>query len=619
MQRFNPRRSHRYNQTKTGSIFSGIRYFRLLNVIVIMVVVTIGYIWLHAGYQIGFEFDRDLNEAQRDRVVLVGHYVKHLVHEIDERDRMLRQVRADYGISSEKFTQSAQVQENHLPARALSARSSSQIPPQPSLTQRSLTQRYAPAYAGLYNELAIVGENGHVVASTAIPTVTKVKMAEGVDLSLQELFIANRDSSEDILRIGKPYQTPGTSQWVMTMSRRLLSPAGEFAGIALIRFPIEQMSYFYRNTEPLSNSEIFEPGHVNLDAESAIERVVLSSIIGLPVLTDGASMVKPIDQSHNPRNAGDGFPAADPLASRAIVYKLGPYPILVSVVFAQSAVIPSQFTHQITNYITFALVPTLLILILVFFIYRTIKRQYFVVKKYDIMRRRAVDATKRKSRFLATVVHELRTPLTSIQGYSELVRDGSTDDLSREFNDLIHQSAVHLHSLLNTLFDLARIEAGKVVIFRESIDSVTFFNYICAVHQPAAKKKSLSFGMLLATDLPIQFFSDRMRLSQILNNLLDNAIKFTAKGGVSLEVVVVKGKIRIKVLDTGSGIEKKDLAHLFEYFYQTDTVRVQRGEGLGLGLSLAKEFAELIGGAISIESQLGVGTVVELTIPIDSR
>ncbi|MEB0164978.1 ATP-binding protein, partial [Glaciimonas sp. CA11.2] len=142
---------------------------------------------------------------------------------------------------------------------------------------------------------------------------------------------------------------------------------------------------------------------------------------------------------------------------------------------------------------------------------------------------------------------------------------------------------------------------------------------ICAVHQPAAKKKSLSFGMLLATDLPIQFFSDRMRLSQILNNLLDNAIKFTAKGGVSLEVVVVKGKIRIKVLDTGSGIEKKDLAHLFEYFYQTDTVRVQRGEGLGLGLSLAKEFAELIGGAISIESQLGVGTVVELTIPIDSR
>ncbi|MEB0165162.1 hypothetical protein QN360_19885, partial [Glaciimonas sp. CA11.2] len=121
MQRFNPRRSHRYNQTKTGSIFSGIRYFRLLNVIVIMVVVTIGYIWLHAGYQIGFEFDRDLNEAQRDRVVLVGHYVKHLVHEIDERDRMLRQVRADYGISSEKFTQSAQVQENHLPARALSA------------------------------------------------------------------------------------------------------------------------------------------------------------------------------------------------------------------------------------------------------------------------------------------------------------------------------------------------------------------------------------------------------------------------------------------------------------------------------------------------------------------
>jgi signal transduction histidine kinase len=271
------------------------------------------------------------------------------------------------------------------------------------------------------------------------------------------------------------------------------------------------------------------------------------------------------------------------------------------------------------GYVMYACVPTALILLLMSLAYRTIKRQYEVVRKYDVMRRRASDANKRKSRFLATVVHELRTPLSGVHGYSELVRDTSSDPQSREFGDLIHQSAIYLHGLLNTLFDLARIEAGRVVIFHENIDTLSYFEYVGSMHKINADKKGLSFQMRLAPDLPGNFLCDRVRLSQILNNMLDNAVKFTVTGGVTMEVTTFRDKLKIRVLDTGPGIAKAELKHLFEYFYQAESVRAGRSRGLGLGLSLAKEFTDLIRGSIRIDSEVGIGTVVNLSIPLNAR
>jgi len=119
--------------------------------------------------------------------------------------------------------------------------------------------------------------------------------------------------------------------------------------------------------------------------------------------------------------------------------------------------------------------------------------------------------------------------------------------------------------------------------------------------------------------LPSNFLCDRVRLSQILNNMLDNAVKFTVTGGVTIEVTTFRDKLKIRVLDTGPGIAKAELKHLFEYFYQAESVRAGRSRGLGLGLSLAKEFTDLIRGSIRIDSEVGVGTVVNLSIPLNAR
>lgn len=535
---------------------------RLLRAVAIIAVMTIAYIWLHAGYRIGAEFERELNASLRDQAVQARYFARYLEHEIDERDRLLRQVRADYSGSGDK----------------------TQAP--------SFLQRYAGAYGGLYSELIIIGANGRVLARATAA-------AGGTDFSQQALYIAHRENADDTLRMGRPYQLPGTGEWVLTLTRRLVSSAGKFGGVAMLRFSMDQVSDFYRHTDVPGGGARLAAGRTGIATETPPAQVMLSLIGG--------------------QSAGSLPVAAATEVPHAGACQLGPYPILLSVRFARPASIPTQLRRKLDAYMTFALVPTVLISVLLFFIYKTLRRQYAVVRKYDGMRRRAVDAAKRKSRFLATVVHELRTPLTGIQGYSELVRDESSDALSRDFSDLIYQSAIHLHGLLNTLFDLARIEAGKVVIFREPIQTAAFFSYIGALHQLAAQKKQLRFRLLLAPDLPAQFFSDRLRLAQVLNNLLDNAIKFTAHGGIALEIAALKREIRFRVTDTGPGMEKKDLKHLFEYFYQTETVRAQRGHGLGLGLSLAKEFTELIGGSIRIESEPGVGTVVELTIPMDSR
>ncbi len=230
-------------------------------------------------------------------------------------------------------------------------------------------------------------------------------------------------------------------------------------------------------------------------------------------------------------------------------------------------------------------------------------------------------ANQAKDRFLASMSHELRTPLNAIIGFTGTLLmklpGPLTDDQNRQLKT-IQASARHLLSLINDLLDLAKIESGKVEIHLEPVSCQGVIEEVASALRPLAEAKGLSFEVKVPRD-EVAVQTDRRALSQILINLTNNAIKFTEKGRVRIEL----GRRRengqtlteFRVIDTGIGIKVEDQARLFHAFTQLDSASNRRYEGTGLGLHLSQKLTDLIGGHITLKSEHGKGSAFTLAIP----
>lgn len=229
-------------------------------------------------------------------------------------------------------------------------------------------------------------------------------------------------------------------------------------------------------------------------------------------------------------------------------------------------------------------------------------------------------ASRAKDHFLATMSHELRTPLNAIIGFTGtlLMRlpGPLTSDQEKQLRT-VQVSARHLLSLINDLLDLAKIESGKVDLNAEPLGCQGIIQDVATALRPLAEAKGLRFETRVPAGDHV-IMADRRALSQILLNLLNNAIKFTEAGGVTLEVVRVerdgRAVIEFIVSDTGIGIRPEDQAKLFQAFTQVDPSGKRRHEGTGLGLHLSAKLAELLGGRITIWSEHGRGSAFTLTL-----
>jgi PAS domain S-box-containing protein len=233
-------------------------------------------------------------------------------------------------------------------------------------------------------------------------------------------------------------------------------------------------------------------------------------------------------------------------------------------------------------------------------------------------RAEAEAANQAKSDFLAIMSHELRTPLTAVVGYTELLSDevvGPVNETQRDHLSRVRASSEHLLMLIEDILSYARIEAGREQVHIEEFGLTALLEQAAAIVRPLAEKKALEFT-LTGHDSRAVMRSDPQKVRQIIINLLANAVKFTVSGSVRLGAHVREDRVAFEVSDTGPGIAREHLERVFDAFWQVDQRMTRRAGGTGLGLSVARQLARLLGGNVSVRSTMGEGSVFIVDLPL---
>ena len=232
--------------------------------------------------------------------------------------------------------------------------------------------------------------------------------------------------------------------------------------------------------------------------------------------------------------------------------------------------------------------------------------------------RQLAEASQHKSQFLANMSHELRTPLNAILGYTELMADGAYGEPSEKMMGVLKRleaNGKHLLGLINDVLDLSKIEAGQLVLELSDYCIQDIAQTVRSTLEPLAADKKLAFKLDLSPGLP-PGHGDGRRLTQVLINLVGNAIKFTDAGEVAIKAEANNGSFHVSVRDTGPGISAADQAKLFQEFQQADNAIARKKGGTGLGLAISKRIIEMHGGKIWVESQPGHGSTFVFTLPV---
>jgi signal transduction histidine kinase/DNA-binding response OmpR family regulator len=255
------------------------------------------------------------------------------------------------------------------------------------------------------------------------------------------------------------------------------------------------------------------------------------------------------------------------------------------------------------------------------------RNQLIVERNMEIQQkaRELEQSTKYKSEFLANMSHELRTPLNSVLLLSRLLAENNENNLTKEqveYAEVIQTSGQGLLSLIDEILDLSKIEAGKMHLEYHPVLLNEIVNDMKALFTPVAREKKVDFVVRVDEQLPSQIETDKMRLEQVLKNLLSNALKFTSQGFVQMNISSLKENpsfICFSVKDTGIGIPKEKQALIFEAFQQADGSTRRKYGGTGLGLSISRELTKLLGGEIKVSSEAGKGSEFTIYLPISKH
>ena len=229
----------------------------------------------------------------------------------------------------------------------------------------------------------------------------------------------------------------------------------------------------------------------------------------------------------------------------------------------------------------------------------------------------AQSANKAKSAFLANMSHEIRTPINVMLGMNEMILRESESEEIKQYAKSIERSGGYLISLINNVLDISRIESGKMEIEEGKYELVQLLEEVMLIGEKQAEQKGLKMQLFFAEDLPEYLIGDMIHIKQVLLNIINNAVKYTNEGQITIKVSKKEEKqLLFEIADTGIGIKEADLEVLFDVFMRVDHEKNQRIEGTGLGLSIAKQLVEQMGGRIFVESVYGKGSRFFIELPI---
>ncbi|MEL0438035.1 ATP-binding protein [Phycobacter sp. K97] len=264
-----------------------------------------------------------------------------------------------------------------------------------------------------------------------------------------------------------------------------------------------------------------------------------------------------------------------------------------------------------------------LVVIATLYMLNAMREQYHLTRRLRLSAEDANEASKAKSRFMASISHELRTPLNAICAMSELIEDDAgKDSVLEERAALLNKSAQGLRAILDDVLDNAKIQAGRFELYEVPADPREEISCAVEMFRPAAEEKGLNLDLKIHETVPGYAECDPLRLRQAISNLVSNAIKYTESGGVRIRACCQdkfgRTELMVEVADTGPGISENELPNLFSEFYRIEGTSTIRTPGTGLGLSIARQLARLMGGDISVSSRLGKGSQFNLAVQIRS-
>ena len=253
---------------------------------------------------------------------------------------------------------------------------------------------------------------------------------------------------------------------------------------------------------------------------------------------------------------------------------------------------------------------------------KDVSNRKYLEKRVKQVEQDAEDALKVKSEFVANVTHELRTPVNGLLGNTRELISRIEDEQCQKILDLMERGCNDMHALINNILDFSKLEAGKFTLEKREFDFRKMVDYVKGNHIHKITEKGLQFFVTISPEVPTMIIGDELRIVQILNNLLSNAAKFTSVGKVAVEIVKTaqvenRAELFFLVTDTGVGIAKEDTDKLFKSFTQVDSSISRKYGGTGLGLNISKQLVEMMGGTISVQSELNKGTIFSFSVWVD--